>query len=155
MNIQSVFNKLDELDLLINDHDIDILCLSEHWLKERSLKYCNINNLVLANAFCRVNSIRGGVIIYVKSNYEFKKVEHLDKMSQELHCEITSVEIVTLNIIIINIYRSPNGDIDIFFKILNKLFSKLINLKKKRSIYMVILILIYYLIIIQKNTFAT
>lgn len=123
------------MDLLINDYDIDILCLSEHWVKEHSLKFCNINNLVLANAFCRVNNIRGGVIIYVNSNYEFKKVEHLDKMSQELHCEITSVEIVTLNIMVINIYRSPNGDIDMFFEILKKLFSKLINLKKKVYIY--------------------
>lgn len=135
INIQSLFNKLDELDVLINNENIDILCLSEHWVKDHSLKFCNINNFVLANAFCRVRSLRGGVIIYIKSNYEFKKVECLDKISQELHCEIASIEIVTLNSIIINIYRSPNGDINIFFEILTKLFNRVIKLKRNIYIY--------------------
>lgn len=55
INIQSLFNKLDELDLLINSENIDILCISEHWLKEHSIKYCNFNTMTVANAFCRVN----------------------------------------------------------------------------------------------------
>lgn len=135
INTQSLFNKFNEIDQLLSDNNIDILCIAEHWLKEHTLKYCNFKNFVIANAFCRSNSIHGGVIIYVRELYKTKKLAHLDKLSQEIHCEICAVEITSFNIIIICIYRSPSGNINMFFNIVSQLLDMVREGNKKIFIY--------------------
>jgi len=47
--VQSINNKLAELDLLLNSNlkHIDVLCFTEHWLKEDYLKVTKIDQYKL------------------------------------------------------------------------------------------------------------
>jgi hypothetical protein len=50
-NIQSIGNKLIEVDLVLKStlKDIDVLCFTEHWLKEDYLKLIHVDQYKLAN----------------------------------------------------------------------------------------------------------
>src|SRR5436190_21275559 len=66
INIQSVRGKIDELLFHVNSlkQQIDILCLSEHWLSHENS--CVLNKLTPfkpISVFGRSNKIRGGVCI--------------------------------------------------------------------------------------------
>lgn len=52
-----------------------------------------------------------------------------------MHCEISAIEIQSLNIIIICIYRSPNGELNIFFDIINQILNKITQINKYIYIY--------------------
>jgi hypothetical protein len=50
-NIQSLSNKLLELDILLQSYltNVNILCFTEHWLKEDKLKLTNISHFNLVS----------------------------------------------------------------------------------------------------------
>jgi hypothetical protein len=54
-NVQSLSNKLQELIVLLNMDfiDVDIICLTEHWLKEDQIGILNIVHYKLANNYSR------------------------------------------------------------------------------------------------------
>jgi len=65
-NIQSIGNKLIEVDHVLNSDlkDIDVLCFTEHWLKEDYLKVIHIDQHELASYFSRKQHNHGGSCIY-------------------------------------------------------------------------------------------
>ena len=54
-NIQSIGNKLVETDLVLKSdfEDIDVLCFTEHWLREDYLNLIHIDHYELASYFSR------------------------------------------------------------------------------------------------------
>ena len=68
-NVQSINNKLLELDVTLQTElqKVDILCLSEHWLREEYIKLISINEFKLTSNFSRSESSQGGTCIYVSS----------------------------------------------------------------------------------------
>jgi hypothetical protein len=50
-NIQSIGNKLLEVNLVLKSNlkDIDVLCFTEHWLKEDYLKLIHVDQYKLTN----------------------------------------------------------------------------------------------------------
>jgi len=65
-NIQSIGNKLIEIDLVLKSDlkDIDVLFFTEHWLKEDYLKLISIDQYVLVSYFNRKQHNHGGSCIY-------------------------------------------------------------------------------------------
>jgi hypothetical protein len=51
--VQSLNNKLLELNVLLKSKlvDVDVLCLSEHWLREECIKLISIDKFKLASNF--------------------------------------------------------------------------------------------------------
>lgn len=109
--------------------------MCEVWLLDFNVLSCGIENFVLANYSIRQSSAHGGVMIYCKPYININKIENIDALSVEVHFEITTAEIISLNIIVIAIYRAPNGDTDIFFDKLKDLFEILSKTKKQVYIY--------------------
>jgi hypothetical protein len=66
-NIQSISNKQIDIDLVLKSSlkNIDVLCFTEHWLKEDYLKLILINQYKLVSYFSRKNYNHGGSCIYV------------------------------------------------------------------------------------------
>ena len=73
-NIQCLRNKIPELDILINNNisNIDILCVTEHWLRKSEYSFYILPNYQLASIFCRTTHRGGGTAIYIKNDLKYK-----------------------------------------------------------------------------------
>ena len=63
--------------------DVDVLCLSEHWLREEYIKLISTDKFKLANNFSRSKSDHGGSCIYVKHHVQTKEINYLQGISKE------------------------------------------------------------------------
>jgi exonuclease III len=114
---------------------LDVLCITEHWLREDQIDYYNFENYSLLSKYCRKNKRHGGSCIYVKSNLEAKPYNLFENMNQEEHFEASMVELTKFNTIIMCVYRTPNSNINTFIEILDTIINNLIN--KRKSIIIV------------------
>lgn len=120
LNIQSLRNKICELEALVCDQHYDCLCLCEHWLLSEevsSLAFLN-NNYVVAGSFCRSIYGHGGVLVLLSCKYTFSSMDCIDALSMEKVFEIAAIRIFELNLVIITVYRSPGSDLDMFMHLL-------------------------------------
>jgi hypothetical protein len=69
-NVQSLTNKIDELNIILHNNYIDphCVCFSEHHFKETELSKISFEGYTLATGYCRGNSMGGGVCIFIKKN---------------------------------------------------------------------------------------
>jgi hypothetical protein len=108
--------KCGELEILLETeiNNVEVLCFTEQWLKCHKIHAININYFTLANAFCRKNSDHGGSCIFVKKGVMIKELNSLNEPGEEKSFELSVTELVKYAIIVICIYRSPDGKIDTF-----------------------------------------
>jgi exonuclease III len=111
-----------ELNILLQSElaDADILCLSEHWLREEYIKLIRFDKFKLASNFSGSKSDHGGSCIFVKHYVQTKEINYL----QEKDFEMTAVEIMDYKLIIVFVYRSPDGDFSTFFRSLESVIQK-------------------------------
>lgn len=114
LNIQSIRNKTSELEIFLKDHSYNFLLINEHWCTDDEINYVSINNFNLISKHCRTTLAHGGVAIYALWDYACIVLEQINKISIDVHCEITAIEY--LNTRLMTVYRSPNGDFDIFLE---------------------------------------
>ena len=131
-NIQCIRNKIIDLNIFLNTDldNVDIVCFSEHWLNEHEYTSLVIPNYNLAGIYCRKVHKNGGVAILVKNSISFKNKPHTMFLNEELHFEHIVIELTISknNLLIVCLYRSPRGSIEIF---LNKLEILLDNLGRE------------------------
>jgi exonuclease III len=132
-NVQSINNKLLELNVIVQTEleKVDVLCLSEHWLREEYIKLISINEFKLTSNFSRSESIHGGTCIYVKHYLQTKEVNYIQGISKEKDFEMSAVEIRDYDMIVVCVYRSPDGDFTIFLSSLESVIKK-VQMRKKR-----------------------
>lgn len=87
--------------------DVDVLCITEHFMELGQEKYLDLDNYALASCYSRTCARRGGACILVKNNIEWKEIEEIRKMSISNVFECCAVEIAAYNILIVCIYRIP------------------------------------------------
>nr|CAI5834463.1 unnamed protein product [Callosobruchus analis] len=115
LNIQGIRDKIDSLNMFLNSNNVDIICLSEHWIQQKNvLTQMNIYGYRLVSAYCRPTRIHGGVCMFVKKNI-FCKVIDIGSFCLEASAEFCALELSQQNMIIIVVYRSCLADISIFF----------------------------------------
>ena len=95
-NVQAVNNKVLELNMILQTElgEVDVLCLSEHWLKEDYIKLISIDDYNLTSKFSRSNSTHGGTCIYVRQYLQRREIKYIQGISKEKDFEISAVEIV-------------------------------------------------------------
>lgn len=128
LNIQSIRNKVHELEAFLSDNKcrFDVLCFSEHFMSKYEIHNLTIENYNVVTSYCRSNSIHGGVTILSKENgYNFIPCEIINSLSIEVQCEIIAAECPEINLVIVTVYRSPLGDFEIFLTNFNTVLSKL------------------------------
>lgn len=112
-------------------HDIDIVCLTEHWLKPAEIESIKIAGYKKISIFCRSSHKNGGVVIFCKINKQFKirELTYITDSSIEKSIEITGVEIKFSKYIIklLAIYRSPQGNINEFITTLDRILHRTVT----------------------------
>lgn len=128
-----MLSKLDDIELYLAEEDIDILCLTEHWLNDVNIKSINLQGYYLNTYFCRQKRIGGGVLFLVRENINVKTLDSINKYSRENDIEASGI--CYTNTVFLCIYRPPLGNIDVFF---NNLIS-IIEIALKKGKYVVLL----------------
>ena len=113
--MQSIRNKTNELEVFIAENIYyDFLIFNEHWCSQDELKYVNIENYTLVSEFSRTNYSHGGVAIFALYKYKCSNITQINMISDKLSCEVSAID--TGKSRIMTVYRSPNGDFNIFIE---------------------------------------
>lgn len=113
-------NKIDNFTCFLNEQNIDLGCITEHWLSSDIASRIFIDNYVVASAYCRRASRHGGAAIVLRKNISFKEVPEIKKLSSDKVAEMTAVRMVKRNLTVVAIYRPPSGDFETFLTIMNQ-----------------------------------
>lgn len=116
LNVQSISNKLENLEILFEEKNPDVISVVEHWCNKDSIGAMVIPGYIQADCFCRSYREHGGSMLLCKAGLKFKNLL-LSEFSEEMHIEICGIEVSFRNarLGILSIYRPCNGDIDLFF----------------------------------------
>lgn len=126
-NIQCISNKV----MLINENfkHFDILLISEHWQKKDQISEIKLANFKLLNFYCREWSNNGGVAIYKNDNFS-ENAEKIDltEFCDEGVLECCGIKIASVKLILVVIYRPPNGNFEEFLSLLHALLTKIVEM---------------------------
>lgn len=138
LNCRSLFNKLDEIEVFISSTkiDFDVIIFTETWLKPHNEKITNLNNYN-SITLSRKQKIGGGIAFFINKNIAYIHRNELTKDNINIEIELDIIEIIKIksNIIIINIYRPPNTQLEIFFNVISQLLDKIT--KENKIIYLI------------------
>jgi hypothetical protein len=123
-----------ELTVLLQSDlkNVNILCFTEHWLKEDQLELTNIEHFNLVSKFSRIRNEQGGSCIYVKEHVQTIELNYFQKLGKEKDLEVSAVELLKDKVVVC-VYRSLDGDFYMFLKNLEGVIQK-VQLKKKKLI---------------------
>lgn len=123
LNVQCLSNKVNLLEVLSQRLKVNILCIDEHWLSNEKLLNTFLGNFELIDCFCRVERLHGGSAIFVhESLSSWACPIDLSDYSVEMTIECSCIKLGYF--CLIDIYRPPNGDFEIFIKVLNAILFK-------------------------------
>ena len=116
--------KLDELLVSLSINTPHIICLTEHHLSTNEIDTTVLTNHRLGAHFCRNTYKNGGVRIFISEIIQSTTI-NLDKFCKEKDFEICAAKLHLLSgeICIVTIYRSPSGDFQYFTDNLEKILS--------------------------------
>lgn len=121
-NIQGLAGKELELALFLQDLNVDVLCLTEHWLSKHEL-LLNIENYKICSSFTRESAIRGGSLILLCSQLKYKERKDIVSLSVERTIELACAELEQY--IIISVYRPPSGNYQLFESTMEEVLKKI------------------------------
>lgn len=135
-NIAGLLTKSDTLTVCLEEFlkenlNIDVICVSEHFVMSGYEQYVSIPNYTLATSFCRNDSKRGGTCILVNNKHEWKEIPDITNLSISHVIECCAIELVKYKTIIVCMYRVPTcKHFDIFFDRL----CKVIKISKNKKL---------------------
>lgn len=134
-NIQGINNKIERLEILLHIMDIDVMCLTEHWLNVTAIAPLHIMDYDLVGCYNREILTHGGVAIFIKSSFAHLAADLplVNKMSSEKNFEAVGIELKDTNLIIVCIYRSPSGDFDSFVEACSRMLTY-VSLRNKHLV---------------------
>ena len=134
LNIQGLRNKTEEIDIWLKSqkYNLDALCMTETWLTSDELSLgIYIGELQLVSGFSRTNKRHGGVGIFIKKDLHYTVLKNIENLNKESDFECCAVSLDTLNTILVSIYRSPLGNMDIFFNSMNECLERIFKCNKQ------------------------
>lgn len=135
-NIAGILNKRDIFETVIIElsqtlGDIDVICLSETFLKRGTETNLILNSYLTSTSYSRINQRRGGVCILLKETLIYKVI----KIDSSPHSfEGCAVELVEFGVIVLCVYRTPASNALTFLQKLQSILPALIRKKNKQII---------------------
>ncbi|XP_060527580.1 uncharacterized protein LOC132702805 [Cylas formicarius] len=131
LNIQGgITNKKEALESILNNHDVNVLCISEHH-ESSDIKFLKLLDYKVLSYFSRTSCRGGGVCILGRESLNFSKIPFNN--SEEKSFEMCSIKL-ELNkecVTIFSVYRSPKGDFEAFVEKLSIMFEAIYEPKNK------------------------
>lgn len=129
-NVEGLGNKFDSFELFVLEMDPHILIVTEHQKSNENIGLYQLEGYKLVSFYCRSRHKGGGVAIYCKYDINItlgNNIEWVNDFSVEMDCEIAVVKFTycTVTFFVVGIYRSPSGNIDVFFNLLDCFLTKL------------------------------
>jgi exonuclease III len=113
----------------------DILCISEHHLNSMQIQLISLEEYSLGAEFCRQSFHNGEICVYVNKRYPFSVINIARYCKEkELEAYALKLQLQSINICIITVYRSLSGNFQFF---LNGL-ENIINRVYKPGIHLII-----------------
>lgn len=106
-------NKMEELEIIIFQEDVQIIIITETWVRKQEEKYYNFKNF--KSVYATREKTGGGVGIFIKNNYNF---EILEKIESDF--SYISITLNIFNLIICAVYKSPSIKNNIFMNFLDE-----------------------------------
>ena len=137
-NVQGLTSKTETIEVLIQSivPQPTLICLTEHWLDKDSINLFKLSNYTMIGNYSRVNRKRGGVVMFIKSEFQ-QYVREADMLSincYELDFECTAVVIEKLNLVVAAVYRSQLGCYQKFLDSLEDFLNSIRKIHKKQVI---------------------
>lgn len=104
-NVQSLKNKVGELEAFLINKDADFVCITEHWLAEEQIKTMQIQGFSLASFSARTKLNGRGSAIYIKNCFDFDVLYVDQDFNIEKRIECCCISLRDFNINILAIYR--------------------------------------------------
>lgn len=139
-NIAGLINKSHLLSVCLqeleeNNKYIDVLCITEHFMKSGDEQFLEVPDFHIAARYSRENSKRGGSCILVRRPNEWKEIKNIEKLSVNRNFECCAIESTITNTIIVCVYRIPkNSNMQHFFTKLEQLLGIVSKSGKKNII---------------------
>jgi exonuclease III len=117
INIQSLRNKLLELEVLAMEHNADVICVNEHWMDTIELKATRALGFLTADAYCRNKYKNDGMSIFISDRLCLQPINVMHCFPNEDKIFESSVAGVNFNgvlFLVVSVYRSSVGDFNIF-----------------------------------------
>lgn len=140
LNVRSMQHKTDKITELLyklkaNKYEIDVVTACETFMNENNINDCNLEGYNMEYKH-RSNKTQGGVAVYVNSKLNYKYREDLSIFYEGV-IETCFIELINKNnsnnIIIGEIYRTPNSDEKFFLTEFDQILSN-VNKEKKELI---------------------
>ena len=134
INVCSLAHKTSEIEIDFQsvDNGYKFLCFTETWLSNDSINCFNFNNFSLSSYYCRNTFSHGGVGIWSRMGLNVCNIE-LKEFCIDKHIEICGVKWLDGDeiYIILVCYRSPTGDLILFYNGIYSVLSSLFTLSVK------------------------
>ena len=141
LNIRSLWSKIDLTRSTFTSKNIDIATFSETWLtNEIPDELINFKGYTLfrkdrtwSDGNGTVPKKGGGLCMYVKDNLNVKvdHINHMDISTRDVECQ--AIEIIyenQKNVIVLNLYRPPQGNIENFIDYIDRMVNSIDIVKK-------------------------
>lgn len=123
LNIQSLAKKLSILQHWANYESADVLCITEHWLREPQIQSIILEDFTIVDYFCREKFQHGGVLIAVNKKLKAVPLKELGNFCRELDVEVSGAYLPQKKVVVLSTYRSNKGCFESFTKTLENIFS--------------------------------
>ena len=123
INTQSITNKTSSLEILAQEQEVDVIAVTEHWANKDNINLYNLKGYRLISSFTRSKHKHGGTGIYALDEHRAVPIGEIGDLSVEIDCEMAGAYLEKYNTIIIAVYRSPIGNLDIYFEKLDEALS--------------------------------
>lgn len=135
-NIQCLRNKTLDIELFLNTLNTlpDLICLTEHWLREEEVDAVVLNHFNMMSCYSRKNMMHGGSCILIREDLQdFCEVEEVRLCSIEGQLEVSCVANKKVRMLVLSIYRTCLGSFNVFIQqleaILNVVSVKFLDFK--------------------------
>lgn len=127
INIQSIRQKYDVLSAFLIDKDYDIVCITEHWLSYDEVDSVHFDGYKVISCFCRTTHIHGGVLILAKESVACVGCRWVADRSLEFACELSSVVIPNIDLVVITAYRTKSSSLGVFEDLVGEILERILS----------------------------